>query len=93
MITQNKTRYDEMFNWRIMAYQQFHTWLREGKQFGFSPMSGSGVKVLAEVLGYANPEECKANMTDADVEIIKALIGPHGWAIYKALMARQGAGE
>lgn len=49
---------------------------------------GSLPNHLAKLLGYKSYNHLQHNHNERDSELLEALVGPHGFAIYKALEAR-----
>lgn len=49
-------------------------------------------KNMYKLLGYDVDEQWPIEMTDRDINILKMLAGPHGYAVYKALLARMKDG-
>lgn len=72
---------------RTQVYTMLRQWKDQGKEVPYQ--YGEGLKFLTKLLGYKNTTDFIAQVTEEDMQILKALIGPHGWAIYKMLEARK----
>lgn len=67
---------------RMMVYANLDKYLGEGEM---NPIS------LSILLGYNDKEwdTMKDNFSDRDVELCRALAGPHGYTVYKMLLIRK----
>jgi len=73
---------DENAELRIRVYSNLDPYLGQGNM---NPVT------LCELLGYKNLADMKTNFTFRDIEICRALSGPHGLTIYKMLLIRDKA--
>jgi len=71
---------DEYASLRIEVYVKIDSYLGVGKFYPFS---------LAWLLEYKNYKGMKDNFNDKDASICRALSGPHGYTIYKMLLAKR----
>lgn len=56
-----------------------------------NPYNHSMVGHLCWLLGHKGVSEMLRNYTDEDARVVRLLAGPHGYTIYKALLARREA--
>lgn len=72
---------DELFwKYRSKVYNRLREW--EGGHC-------REVNLLAELLGYPDPNSMCKNFSEKDIQTCQKLSGPHGYVIYKALLARR----
>lgn len=64
---------------RLTAHEAIRRW---------SGIPDDNYKYMYQLLGYNPDVFWPSEMTDRDINILKMLAGPHGYAVYKALLAR-----
>jgi len=69
------------FNYRVHCYKKLREWGHMDNR------RESSLFILAELLGAEDTDSFKDNPTEREQNLMKALAGPHGYTIYKMLLA------
>lgn len=82
------------FDWRQMFYRQLSEWVKEGKTMPECYYSlnelGRGRHLLCLLVGKPYAENSFPCQVPEEIEVVKGLIGPHGWSYFKALLVKRG---
>ncbi len=79
--------------WRCKCYAAFEHWERE---YGFKDadkyrQKGGQSALLASLFGdYETWPQWVDECNPADIEVMQRIAGPHGYAIYRAMIAQKG---
>lgn len=79
------------FGLRMKVYKVMHEWMQENRVMGAGARrAGYNQDHLSVLLGSPVPLDA---MNDAQVDACKKLLGPNGYAYYRALLIKRGIHE